>query len=572
NITAETELTSRIAGKVTTGAAVTGTGSTLSGDSVTIKADATSKVIIDGAQETNHDEKARAREEETENLAGQIIDAAESEDEQDRLSLSASFTPESAAASGTVSLSQSSIAAGRVDIDALGETDLTLGAGAAPFAVALAMTQTDAKVDVTATAIDGTDFAAINAEAKETQNIGATADAESNVPVDAAAVLSLRKASSDVTVTNTDEKITGSGVSVGSRVTRDLTLKATALALGSGQELPDKAAAAQVRRTLGAYGDSLRGLNRAFLQLEVDAQTQTNALLLAKSSQLSAFAAATGVICLLLVMFYAADARRERRKTADTERLLRASAAAERSKARFLATMSHELHTPMNGVLGMIALARQPGLPGPQDRMLDRAAEAARQMDALLSDILDFAALEDDDATLDRAPFDPRALADQLAARLSPQAQREGATVHVIVEPGLPEKVLGDARRVKQALARLGGYLLQTSDAAVLQVTVSYRDGALRVEMGWPGGQGPSDLGAVALDGLSRDGPSPGIETEAVGLIVARGYLAKMHAQVALFGESRPVLRVVIPAVLATGAIRDAAPTLPTPRDTARGR
>ncbi|MEM9850867.1 MAG: histidine kinase dimerization/phospho-acceptor domain-containing protein [Pseudomonadota bacterium] len=344
------------------------------------------------------------------------------------------------------------------------------------------------------------------------------------------------------------------------------------VALGSGQELPDKAAAAQVRRTLGAYGDSLRGLNRAFLQLEVDAQTQTNALLLAKSSQLSAFAAATGVICLLLVMFYAADARRERRKTADTERLLRASAAAERSKARFLATMSHELHTPMNGVLGMIALARQPGLPGPQDRMLDRAAEAARQMDALLSDILDFAALEDDDATLDRAPFDPRALADQLAARLSPQAQREGATVHVIVEPGLPEKVLGDARRVKQALARLGGYLLQTSDAAVLQVTVSYRDGALRVEMGWPGGQGPSDLGAVALDGLSRDGPSPGIETEAVGLIVARGYLAKMHAQVALFGESRPVLRVVIPAVLATGAIRDAAPTLPTPRDTARGR
>ena len=67
--------------------------------------------------------------------------------------------------------------------------------------------------------------------------------------------------------------------------------------------------------------------------------------------------------------------------------------------------MSHELRTPMNGVLGLIALAKQTGLTDAQKRLIEQAERAGAHMSSLLGDILDFSDLQTDRLEIDNDKY-----------------------------------------------------------------------------------------------------------------------------------------------------------------------
>ncbi|MEM7269969.1 MAG: histidine kinase dimerization/phospho-acceptor domain-containing protein, partial [Pseudomonadota bacterium] len=96
---------------------------------------------------------------------------------------------------------------------------------------------------------------------------------------------------------------------------------------------------------------------------------------------------------LMAVAFF--EARKYRRLADHNAHLASEAEAANQAKSRFLTMMSHELRTPMNGVLGQLALAKLPGLPAPQLRLVEQAERSGRQMIGMLTDILDFSALQE---------------------------------------------------------------------------------------------------------------------------------------------------------------------------------
>ena len=152
-----------------------------------------------------------------------------------------------------------------------------------------------------------------------------------------------------------------------------------------------------------------------------------------------------------------------------------AAEAATRAKSAFLANMSHEIRTPMNGILGMAGLLRRDGVPQQQALRLDRIDTAGRHLLRIIDDILDLSKIEAGKLELCLAPLSPRGLLQQVGDLVADSAREKGLQLRV--EPGdLPEHLLGDATRLRQALLNYAANAIKftptgriTLRAAVLQ-------------------------------------------------------------------------------------------------------
>jgi signal transduction histidine kinase len=82
-----------------------------------------------------------------------------------------------------------------------------------------------------------------------------------------------------------------------------------------------------------------------------------------------------------------------------------AAEAANRAKATFLATMSHEIRSPMSAILGMAHLMRRSGLNADQEAQLDKINIAARHLLGIINDILDLSKIDAELLTLEQTPF-----------------------------------------------------------------------------------------------------------------------------------------------------------------------
>ncbi|MEM8932847.1 MAG: response regulator, partial [Acidobacteriota bacterium] len=151
----------------------------------------------------------------------------------------------------------------------------------------------------------------------------------------------------------------------------------------------------------------------------------------------------------------------------------RAAEAADRAKSQFLANMSHEVRTPLNGVLGCLALLERTTLDDSQRRYLGTAHSAGEDLLRLLTDVLDYAALETrppgpaagpvgDTADLEEAlpaiewtDVDPREWVASVVEEARPQVEAAGLTLDLDIEPDAPRRARLDAERLSRVLANL---------------------------------------------------------------------------------------------------------------------
>lgn len=148
--------------------------------------------------------------------------------------------------------------------------------------------------------------------------------------------------------------------------------------------------------------------------------------------------------------------------------------AASVAKSQFLATMSHEIRTPMNGVIGMLDLMlREPLAPAQRERARV-ASVSARQLLALLNDVLDFSKLEANRLTLDPRPTDVTALARDVVALMSATAQKRGIQLDLRTAPGIPENLLCDPGRLRQVLINLVGNAIKFTESGSVEVDLAY--------------------------------------------------------------------------------------------------
>lgn len=138
-------------------------------------------------------------------------------------------------------------------------------------------------------------------------------------------------------------------------------------------------------------------------------------------------------------------------RTAELAKAKLAAESASRAKSRFLSTLSHELHTPLNGLIGMVGLAMdRPDHPD-QAKYLRMASDAAWKLNELFDNMLDFVAA-DLDAPAAPSPTDLRQLLQTVRQKRSAAAQQKGIGVVVDLDGDLPARVSVDAGRLSRIL------------------------------------------------------------------------------------------------------------------------
>lgn len=161
--------------------------------------------------------------------------------------------------------------------------------------------------------------------------------------------------------------------------------------------------------------------------------------------------------------------------------------AGSRAKSEFLATMSHEVRTPMNGVMGMLELLQRSRLDAQQQRFAKVAYDSAAGLLQVLNDVLDFSRMEAGGMTLENAPCNPREPVREVAALYGESARAKGLELRVQIGHDVPEAVLGDAGRLRQVLTNLVSNALKFTATGAIDVRL------LRVP------HDPPDAGACRL-------------------------------------------------------------------------
>ena len=154
--------------------------------------------------------------------------------------------------------------------------------------------------------------------------------------------------------------------------------------------------------------------------------------------------------------------------------------AASEAKSRFLATVSHEFRTPLNGILGMAGLLLDTA-PSPEQTTYIRAVKTSGQaLLSLIDEILDFSKIEAGRIDLLAEPFDLRAVVEGVVELLAPKAQGKGIEIAAFVAPEVPARVVGDQDRLRQILVNLAGNAVKFTEAGGVGVIVEQgRDGVL---------------------------------------------------------------------------------------------
>lgn len=145
------------------------------------------------------------------------------------------------------------------------------------------------------------------------------------------------------------------------------------------------------------------------------------------------------------------------------------------AKSQFLASMSHDLRTPMNAVLGMTDLALSEELSPTVRDYIDTVRESAGALLELLNDILDLSRIEAGRLRLEAAPFRLRSLLDKTVKSLGIRAYEKGLELLYDIPDEVPDHLLGDAVRVRQVLTNLVGNAIKFTHKGEVTVRVTVR-------------------------------------------------------------------------------------------------
>jgi len=162
------------------------------------------------------------------------------------------------------------------------------------------------------------------------------------------------------------------------------------------------------------------------------------------------------------------------------EELLRAKGIAEsanRAKSEFLANMSHEVRTPMTGILGMSSHLQDTPLSSEQRECLEIIQSSGESLLKIINDILDISRIEAGRLSIEPAPFDLAALVDDVVTLVADRAAEKGIELIVRYTPDVPQRFVGDAGRIRQALMNLVGNAIKFTHAGHILVHVERLDG-----------------------------------------------------------------------------------------------
>ena len=250
--------------------------------------------------------------------------------------------------------------------------------------------------------------------------------------------------------------------------------------------------------------------------------------------------------------------------------------AGERAKSDFLATMSHEVRTPLNAIVGFGDLLRDDtSLTPTQRRCIDQMRVGCEVLTTVVNDILDYARIEADGVTLEAAPFSPYALVEETVALVAGTAEGKGLALRIEGDPAEGRPVIGDKTRLRQVLLNLVNNAVKFTPRGSVTVAIAQNatpDGiALRVTVRDTGIGIPAEAQARLFTRFVQADSSTTrrFGGTGLGLAIAKELIEAMGGAIGL--ESRDGegstfwFSLVLPAAPAAGERRDRAPAAPAP-------
>ncbi|MDX1737679.1 MAG: ATP-binding protein, partial [Alphaproteobacteria bacterium] len=143
------------------------------------------------------------------------------------------------------------------------------------------------------------------------------------------------------------------------------------------------------------------------------------------------------------------------------------------AKADFLATMSHEMRTPLNGVLGLLGLVLDGKLDPEQRGYILTARESAEILLSLIEDILDYSKIEAGKLEFERTDFSVYDLVAGVADILAPRSYEKSIEIAWHVDPLVPDTLRGDPGRLRQILLNLAGNAVKFTEHGGVTIEIA---------------------------------------------------------------------------------------------------
>jgi len=271
-------------------------------------------------------------------------------------------------------------------------------------------------------------------------------------------------------------------------------------------------------------------------------------------NDIAILAAAQLALLLLAASIFVALRRRGREQVeADLESLhdeiweLRAAAAARDraeaaslAKSRFLAAVSHEFRTPLNGVMGLAQLLAMTKLTAEQASYAEAIGDSSRSLSQLIDDILDFSKIEAGKFELRSETFALASFIESVVELLAPRAMAKGLELASVISTDAPREIVGDSARLRQVLVNLVGNAMKFTERGGVGVRVTHEGARLRFAVRDTGPGVPDAAREAIFEEFEQADPSENHPQAGagLGLAISRRLVAKMGGALALVESS----------------------------------
>ncbi len=141
-------------------------------------------------------------------------------------------------------------------------------------------------------------------------------------------------------------------------------------------------------------------------------------------------------------------------------------------KEQFLASISHEMRTPMNAIFGMSNLLAQMNLAEEQQGLVQNIKNSSEMLLGIVNDILEISAIQNGKVVFENMPFDLAELVNNLASVMQYKAEEKDIYLQVIIAPDVPLYISGDKLRLNQVLFNLVGNAIKFTDGGFVKIFI----------------------------------------------------------------------------------------------------